>query len=299
MKSTDWKLGMSSCCRGSIDHSVFEEYAQNGIDMMEISLNHSKYPEINLQETKKNAEETGVQIWSFHLPFEPFETNDISSNDAQIRKNTITLQSEYIKWASDLGAKVAVIHPSAEPNAENERSEKIKCAKESLFELAEVATQNGVILAVEDLPRTCLGNCIAEIKDLISAHVKLRVCLDTNHLLTESNIDFIREFGNKIVTIHVSDYDYRNERHWLPYEGDVDWVKLVTELENAGYCGPFMYEVGLKTPPSINRRDLTFKDFKENYLACINKVKAEKIGERNLKKCDETAYYKIPIIKHH
>ena len=117
---------------------------------------------------------------------------------------------------------------------------------------------------MEDLPRTCLGNCSAEILELLTADPSLTVCFDTNHLLGEPIADFVRAVGKKIETLHVSDYDFCNERHWLPYEGKVNWVELVEALEEVGYNGVWMYEIGFKASKNIDRdRDLNFDDFKE------------------------------------
>lgn len=298
MKAVNWKFGMSSCSTTSIGYDTFRQYAENGVELMEISLDWKEYPHIQWENVKQYSKETGVGLWSFHLPFFPFETNNIASLNPEVRKNTIALQKEYIKRASELGIGIAVIHPSGEPNGDAERPEHIKAAMDSLNLLAETASSCGMTLAVEDLPRTCIGNTTAEIKQLISAHEKLRVCFDTNHLLQDRDVDFARELGDKIVTLHVSDYDYRNERHWLPYEGKVDWVELITVLEQVGYSGALMYEIGLKTPDTIVRgRNLTFKDFADNYKALVEKRPLSPLGTPDPVKSMEWVFYREPVIQ--
>lgn len=64
-------------------------------------------------------------------------------------------------------------------------------AKKSLAFLAEFAGKHGAVIAVEDLPRTCLGRNSSDIKELLSADKRLKVCFDTNHLLGEDNLDFM------------------------------------------------------------------------------------------------------------
>ncbi len=295
MKATEWKLGMSSCSTGKFNKETFDGYAANGIELMEVSLGGLENP-IDWKTTGKLAHDSGVGLWSLHLPFYPFEKIDIASFDKEIRKFTLSTFSEYIKHGADIGIKIAVLHPSAEPNADETREQALETGADTLAELAEIAASCGVTIAVEDLPRTCLGNCSADIKKLISLNDKLRVCFDTNHLLIEKNSDFVKALGDKIITLHVSDYDFLNERHWLPYEGKTDWIELVTLLEDAGYCGPFMYEIGLKTPETITRRDLTFKDFAENYKACVQKRPFDAFGVPNIDACMNNAYFKTPVI---
>jgi sugar phosphate isomerase/epimerase len=72
----------------------------------------------------------------------------------------------------------------------------------------------------------------------------LRVCFDTNHCLIEDNCDYIRAVGPKIVTLHVSDYDFTDEKHWIPGEGKNDWEGIIRTLEEADYSGRFLYETG-------------------------------------------------------
>ena len=142
---------------------------------------------------------------------------------------------------------------------------------DSLDRLAEMAFAEGVTIAVEDLPRTCLGNTADEIAEIISVNDKLRVCFDTNHLLKDNNVNFMRTLGDKIITVHISDYDFINERHWLPGEGKVDWKDFMTEFNNIGYDGVWMYELGLECPPTIVRdRNLTFVDFYQNANSIFN-----------------------------
>ena len=296
MKSYEWKLGLSSSFSNELNKNTFTQYAENGIRQMEISMPSEDYKTLEWEKIKKLASDTGVELWSFHLPFAPFDEYNIASFDKTLCKKTISVDNEYIKRASELGIKIAVIHPSGEPNQEKDRDELLKIAADSLAEIAEKAHDCGVTVAVEDLPRTCLGNCSSDILRLISDNDKLAVCFDTNHLLKEKNSDFIKAVGNKIVTVHISDYDFRNERHWLPYEGRTNWIELVELLENAGYSGPFMYEVSSASPASITRRDLTYSDIAENYKACVEKYPFKPFGIPNEEECVKNAFYKNPII---
>lgn len=296
MKATEWKFGMSSCSTCRIDKETFDAYAANNVDLMEVSLGGIDAP-INWKTAEKLSKDSGVGLWSLHVPFWPFEEINIATKDNELRTRTIKFLTEnYIKPAADIGIHVTVIHPSAEPNEDSEREELLKIGAESLAELAEIGAPLGMTIAAEDLPRTCLGNCSSDIKKLISLNDKLRVCFDTNHVLIEKNVDFVKALGNKIITLHVSDYDFLNERHWLPYEGKQDWVALVTALEEVGYEGPFMYEIGLETPDTIIRRNLTFADFYENYKACVEKRPYKAFGVPNMERCMANAYFQTPVI---
>lgn len=268
---------MSSSAVNSLERSVFEAYAQNGIRVMEISLPWEMYPSIPWNDVRRFASETGVEVRSIHLPFLPFASNDLSSLDAQVRKNTVANHAELIARAGEIGTHIAVVHPSGEPIPAVERADRLQYTQESLARLAEAAAKYGATVAVENLPRTCIGNCTAEMRFLLEADARLRLCFDTNHLLGEKNADYIRALGRYFINIHVSDYDFTDEKHWLPYEGKTDWVELVTLLEEAGYEGPFLYEVPRHIPSNLNRRELVYADYRENYEACVRKLPAPRI----------------------
>lgn len=282
------RFGMSSCGFQELSVRDFMNLKNSGVEELEISLRFDKYDALDYKLIEKRAKIYEINLWSFHLPFQPFETNNIASLDREIRKQTISLLSDCIKKAGDIGIGIFVVHPSGEPNCEKDRAKLLECAGESLIKLADVTESAGGIIAVENLPRTCLGRDSTDMKKLLSADKRLKVCYDTNHLLSQPAKDFIADVGEKIVTAHFSDYDFKDERHWLPGEGLVNWVEIITSLENVGYSGPILYELGLLPPQSgtIDRRELTFDDFRENHNSLINKKPVKAIGNPVFEKCN-------------
>ena len=258
------EIGLSSCSK-TMSRELFRDYRDAGITKMEISYSREEYDLMDFNAIKAWANEFGVDLWSFHLPFWPFSEINIASENESVRSATVDYFAELISRASKIGIRIFIIHPSGEPNAEDKRDALIKNAKDSLKKLANIADEFGGIIAVEDLPRTCLGRDSSDILELVSADTRLRVCFDTNHLLKEDNLNFIKQVGKRIVTTHVSDYNFIDEQHWLPGEGNVDWNALFSALIEVGYDGPWLYELGFGNTKKITRsRDLTCKDFKRN-----------------------------------
>ena len=145
----------------------------------------------------------------------------------------------------------------------------VEYSEESLNSLAEIVSNYGGVIAVENLPRTCLGKNSAEILDLISANDKLKVCFDTNHLLVDTNLNFMEKLGDKIVTLHVSDYDFVNERHWLPGEGKNDWQGILEALKEINYDGIWLYEINMFRPLTTNFHDSVYTIFQnKSILQC-------------------------------
>jgi sugar phosphate isomerase/epimerase len=86
-----------------------------------------------------------------------------------------------------------------------------------------------------------------------------------------------------MITSHVSDYDFVDERHLLPGEGKVDFEKLLSDLFENGYVGGWLYEVGFGASPRIEReRDLTPADFKRNALELFSGDTPTVIGHKLL-----------------
>lgn len=239
----NWKIGRSVGTQ-TLDAPFFQDLKANGIESVELSMQQDQYDSFDYAAIRGFAEEAGVRINSFHLPFYPGYWLDPSTPDEEARTETIATLKRMIGHAATAGARIAVIHPSGEPYTEEQRPGRIAQAKRSLAELCDYAESKGVHLAVENLPRTCLGRDSDEMLALTAADDRLVICFDTNHLLSEEPVDFIKACGHKIVTLHVSDYDRLDERHWLPGEGTTDWPALVKALQEAGYNGPWNYEVG-------------------------------------------------------
>jgi sugar phosphate isomerase/epimerase len=245
---------------------TFQKYREAQIPAMEVSNGQmADADRIDFPMLRRCADEFGITLWSYHLPFAPFKSLDPSV--PALAEGTVAYFCSLIDKAADAGIRIFVVHPSGEPIAEEDRPMRMSTAKKSLFALAEYAKKKGGVIAVEDLPRTCLGRDSSDILELISAHPDLRVCFDTNHLLKEDIGDFIRAVGDKIVTTHVSDYDFINERHWLPGEGQIDWAMLKNTLKSVGYAGCWLYELGLGGSDwTIDRpRALTHRDIRRNY----------------------------------
>lgn len=242
-----------------------EKCFQAGITQLELSSAEFQpyYDAGFLTESPKiaeNAKETGVNITSVHLPFYPFGIIDPTGGEAAHRNTALKKQGELISAAGKAGISIAVIHPSSEPYSENERSWRLDNAVDFLEKLTYIAQESGVTLAVENLPRTCIGRNSDEMNYILERIPSLRVCFDTNHSLLQDNKEFIKALGNKIITLHVSDYDFADEKHWLPLEGKNDWEGIIAQLERSDYQGRFLYEL---------RQGYSLEEISSNYKKLI------------------------------
>lgn len=185
--------------------------------------------------------DAGMNPASAHLPF--LQPWDISSANHAERRRAIRYQTELLDHIAGFGIPLAVLHPSFEPIDDDEREHRLALSTEGIAILGAHARKLGIVLAVENLPRTCLGNCADEMLILTDHGRSASICMDVNHLLKETHEEFIQKVGPYIVHIHMSDYDRTDEKHWLPGEGVIRWETLMPMLNQAGYPGNYLVEI--------------------------------------------------------
>ncbi len=276
-----YKTGLSTTGK-DLSENLLKTYGEAGMEYMEVSTDSELYTAYDWVRFKKWADMYGVKLWSFHLPFRPFEVIDMSSSDKEKRKHSVEYYTGLIKKFADIGIDKFVLHSGGKVTrkSDGEVRERIKCAKESYALLSEVAWHEGGIILVENLPPVCVGTNIEEVRELVSADPRLKICHDTNHMLDGNPIDFIRAFGDRIASVHLSDYDRINERHWMPGEGVNDWHGIYDALNEVGYKGIWLYEVPFWTVPcGEGTRKLCIEDFKKNAMEIFNHQRITSYGK--------------------
>ena len=266
---------------------IFNACGAAGIRCIELAPHDDDYRRIfaDAEKMKKMAEAAGTRIRSLHLPF-GMETINFSAPDPEERKRTLKLQLLMLEGAAALGCKYAIVH-SGIPVVQAERPICMKQAKEALFALQSEGSRLGITVCVENLLPSCLGRNSTEVLELLSVHPDLRACFDSNHLFGETHEAFLSAVGEKLVNTHFSDYDFLDERHWMPGEGKVDWPMIMEKLAAAAYKGPILYEVNpFRTPKTIARRALTFADYRENHAALCRGEKPAPIGTPIEEECN-------------
>lgn len=254
----NWKVGLSC---GRVSPEKLQKAAEAKLDCIEINGIEEG---LNWEDVKKWESESGVFVNSLHLPFIWPKPGNVCCSPATLNpdewEQTKSLCVPMIENAAGKGGvKIFVIHPSLEPNPEQgeKREALIESSIEHLSYISDVCKKYGAVLAVENLPRTCLGNTDAEMHRIIDANKDLKVCFDVNHLLKGDHVSFVKMLGDRIITTHISDYDFIDERHMFPRDarylpkqnlatwGKINWGELQKALEDIDYNGAFMYEVSM------------------------------------------------------
>lgn len=264
------KVSVSTQFFGRCVPEIVHFYKEAGIDAIEIAgLSYAHLADYRFKEIKSECDKYGVELRSFHIPFG--RELSIGHPDAEIRKSSLEIFKHTVDIAASLGVKICVIHPSSEPNEDDMREELLSYCTENMAKLCEYTNSYGIELAMENLPRTCLCNTPDEVISVLKKIPDLKTCFDMNHFLpwkgiVPDNVGYIyrlkEEVGDRLVTVHASDYDFVDERHMFPMDGDNDWQGIVKALADTGYRGYFNYEIGAKHG---DRAGKTLHDVRANF----------------------------------
>ena len=245
------------------------EMKENGFDSFDVDLCanwHERDVEIeamkHFKERIEMARKAGIPINAVHISFGHHW--DFASYIPSKRQEALDNLKEILPLLDELGALCYIIHGSFEPIADEHRKEELNALHDSLIQ---ITSWTKTPIAVESLPRTCLFNTAKEGISIIDSVENVYACLDVNHFLFEKTEDAIMAVGSRIITTHISDHDYVNERHWLPGNGSIDWNKVIGAFEAVGYSGVFNYEVGESPSVLKENYEMLFRNYNESKKA--------------------------------
>ncbi|MEW6355268.1 MAG: sugar phosphate isomerase/epimerase family protein [Planctomycetota bacterium] len=212
---------------------------------------------------KVMCRERGIEAASVHVPFGG--PHDISVLDEAARGRALKTFEEAVPLAIQFDAPLFVVHASAEPIEADHRSRRLDQARKSLAQIVARCAALKKRVAVELLPRTCLGNSVEELLLLLDGLDPqiAGVCLDTNHFMDRYATlpGAVRSLGDRLFALHLSDYDGVDEKHQTPGTGVIDWKAFLRALRDIAYAGPFDYECKLEgdtVEERINRLETNF-----------------------------------------
>lgn len=222
---------------------------QCGIDHIELAIrpNFSDPNDPDQTALLERAVANGViTIHSGHTDWSP--ALDISVADRPPRSAALEIIRNGIDILARLGGKVLVFHPSQPPMATGDVSDRLAAARETIIELTDHARRRGVRLAPEIMAPPCVPNMSEQAVTLLAGTdpAWVGICFDVNHgNLSADPARAIRALGSRIIHYHISDNDGVAERHWMPFEGVIDWPGVMAAIRETGYAGALNYEVGM------------------------------------------------------
>ena len=247
-------LVLSTHCLGEqkLTRDHFAAIADGGVQYLEIGNGQIEFifgDSDHLEFLQKALDDCGLEVMSVHSPHGNVpRQGDLGGLAEVTRHKGVRMIELAAKTLSALKGKILTLHPGEWFFCWDEKPDHILAVAKSIKQGAEICGRYGVKLAIEtmrpDEPR--IGDDYHDLLDIASDFDSENVglCLDTNH----SNLNWdlsqlIRDTGNKLMSIHVSDNDGQEERHWLPFSGVIDWEGVAEALNGVAYNGPLVYEV--------------------------------------------------------
>ncbi|MBQ9338017.1 MAG: sugar phosphate isomerase/epimerase [Lentisphaeria bacterium] len=222
--------------------------------------------------TRQLIDEGIIHPVSVHLPFTGGGISwDPSTLDEDLRKDVSARQIRMIRDHVDQMAPMVTIHASGEGIPMSEHPQRIGQMCKTIEEMLPIAGELGFVINVEFLPRTCLGNCVEELRQIVSNFDpnQVGVCLDVNHIMNRYRElpAMIDTLAPRIRSFHISDYDGVDETHWLPGQGIHDWPELMRHIRAIDHDVLLILETTCQLTHSRREIDSIFA-LRQNERAC-------------------------------
>jgi fructoselysine 3-epimerase len=174
---------------------------------------------------------------------------NVASPTPEERRNAIEQYKEVAQLCSDLGGNT-LLYVAGWQIFGTTREQAWEWSRDALAEIAPVAADLGVTIAVEPTPTD--SNLIESADDAVKLAQEVgasnvKTMFDTIHVYyrNEAPSDYISRMGDLLHYVHLSDVD-----RLAPGQGRGDFVGLIQGLKDTGYDGFLSMEIG------FNRRDV-------------------------------------------
>ncbi|MDI6740666.1 MAG: sugar phosphate isomerase/epimerase [Candidatus Edwardsbacteria bacterium] len=216
-----------------------------------------EYQNGEIEKASKIAEGNGVVIENVHTAF---ENANFLWQDALGRSLIKREYEKCIRFCGRQGISYMVIHPSKSSRPPKYNNEGL----EILVSLLKTAKNEGVTIAIENTRKVEYIDFIFENID----HRNLCICYDSSHdhLYGMPPIAIIKKWGALIKLTHLSDNNGKEDNHWLPGKGIVDWIKVIDALRKIKYKGVLNLEV------FPQRKDEDVETFLFDAQQCLDKI---------------------------
>lgn len=225
---------------------------------------------------KEVSEQSGVKIWSLHMPFG--KDDDISIANEEERNRVVANHQKIIEHAAVLNPQIILFHPSWYLGL-NERELRKSQMIKSAVELNVSVKKIGAKMVIENMlgPKLLksaeqerpLCRSVEEVTEIMGRLPNdIYAAVDMNHIKEPEKL--IDALGTRLKSVHIADGDGLAERHYFPCsgQGKNDWNAVFSALYKAGYKGAFMYESAY---PSLEEMKSCFDTLYGNYLFSLKK----------------------------
>ena len=208
---------------------------------------YNKEWEYSQEEQLKYARKQGLNIIFAHLGYK--NINDLWKECDEGNKLVENYKKD-IKICKQNNIPMVVMHLTSKKVAPNYN----EIGLERIREIVNYAKELDIKVAFENTK--IKGYLEYVIQNLDNDNVG--ICYDAGHCHVHFNDEFPYEmFKNKIFAVHLHDNDKSDDLHLLPFDGTIDWEKLIKKLRDCNYEGP----ITLKPCYRYDYLNLTLDEF--------------------------------------
>jgi sugar phosphate isomerase/epimerase len=262
--------------RLSRDHLV--EIAAHGFDAVEVFATRDHFDYHDKAAADALAEwlsDTRLTLNSMHGPIAASYSRghwrdlyNLAAADESARRLAVAETRAALELAAVIPYRVLVVHAGVVGDGQVVDNRKPSILR-SLEELAPLASDGGVRLAVEVIPNnlSAASALVALIEDELELPA-LGICVDVGHArLMGDVVDAIETCSGHIVTTHLHDNRGKTDDHLVPGQGVIDWDAAMLAFQKVGYDGVWMFELAMATNPrSVLERAVTARQRLESLL---------------------------------
>lgn len=211
----------------------FQLAADAGLDGLELTGVDSQE---EAEEARAAAEAAGIEIASvmanshWNLP--------LSSTDEAVRVEGVEGIKQSLRVADQAGTDTVLVVPGV-VDEDNRYHAALELAAKSIRELLPLAEELGITMALENVWNKFLLSPV-EMRDFIDQFESDSVAayFDVgNILLFGYPVHWIEVLGERIVRVHVKDFNVETKQFVPLLTGSVDYPRVVNALRGLGYCG--------------------------------------------------------------
>jgi len=188
----------------------------------------------------------------------PFAGINIAVPTPVLRRTILKRLEKSIFYAGQLDCQLWLFHPGLQTGVSHfYPGRDWQLNLDSVRTLLKIGIKEGVEIAIENVPES-FPFVMKNVQDFSRFYDELNddigMVLDVAHANLNNQIqDFIRNFSEKIVHMHVSDNDGAHDLHLGIGYGNIDWESVAKEIKKAEYDKVIMLESIENVEESIQR----------------------------------------------
>ena len=192
-----------------------------------------------LDEIKKEVSFYGLNVVSVH-PFTSFaESFTLFGSYRRRVDDTVELYKHFFQFANELNSSIFVLHGAKTMHTSDGEEYFERFAR-----LRDTGKAFGITVSQENVVnfRSESVDFIKRMDTFLNGDFAMTLDLKQCRRAGESPLDFIEAVGEKIINVHISDYNLQSDCI-PPLEGNEDFEKIVEALKKRKYNGKYLIEL--------------------------------------------------------